>query len=249
MCVSVDDHEARFRKDYARGPAIIKSREVYRGIKLATSWPETVARRNPIHPGSGTDLSIFLQTDNGHPVEESDFNGLTEQYMGGDEVPDYFEDEADLQGVDGTDDVIRAHVQAEVLPIIDDTVARCRRALMSQAHEVHRLNQLVTDTTDRVLTDKELLSAWVAQLRQHYAMPFALDNAQRDSILSFGSAVVAQAVLESRSERLRSTIAVFTNLLNGTRFRRSNAPKTKHSNNVLPAPAKKRARRPNAPSV
>ena len=166
--------------------------------------------------------------------------------MGGGEEPDYFEDEADFQGdADGTDDVIRAHVQAEVLPIIDDTVARCRRALVSQAHEVYQLNQLVTATTDRVLTDQELLPQWVAQLRQHYAMPFALDTAQRDSILSFGSAVVAQAFLESRSERLRSAIAVFTNELNGTRFRRSNGPKTKHSKNVLPAPAKKRARRPN----
>lgn len=241
MCVHVDDHEVRFRKDYARGPAISRPREVYRGIKLATGWPETAARRNPIHPGGGTDLSVFFRTaDHGHAPGQGDREWSPEQHMGGDEMPDYADDdegEADVDSdVEVTPDSQRARMQAEMMPMIDEALALYRRELLAEGPELQRLHQLVIDTTDRVLTDKDLLADWVGELRQHFALPFPLDMTQRDSVLSFAKAVVVHAVMQRRSQQLRTAIAAFTNHVNGTRFGVS-------STSVEQQPPRKRGRR------
>ena len=242
MCVSADDHETRFRKDCAKGAVITVSREVYRGIKLATCWPETAACRNPIHPGGSTDLSIFFRLITAIPSGKVIASGRLNNTWGAMKCRTWADDD-DAADADCANNGLRPRVEAEMAPLIDDALARCRRTLLSQVPELQQLNQLVTDTTDRVLTDKELLAEWVAELRQHYALPFSLDMTRRDSILSFGSAVAIDAVMKSRSEQLRTAIAAFTNHLNGTRFGASNAPRKQHSKNVLQQPARKRGRR------
>lgn len=166
--------------------------------------------------------------------------------MGGDEVPDYADDEGESEvhgDGDGFRDVLGARIEEENMPIIGDVLAAYRREIQSEGPELQALMQMVSDTTDRVLTDKRLLAEWVTELRQHRALSLPLDMTQRDSILRFAKAIAVRAVMESRSEQLRTAIAAFTNRLNGTRFEASNAPRQQHSKNVLRRPARKRGRR------